>query len=766
MQHIPLLQNPTIGYIEVPCLTNQEYDGGDLETFPARQGYGDRTALEWNKLFEDPSAEFVAFLQLWQYFGYISTVLRFATLANLTKVTTDGRRVVDTSSLIALTEEHIGSTPEGYELEDEGVVPSMRPFPEVFDELDWDPDRNVSLNIPMNEREDRRLEVEVISLYTFMSTFEFHDPLPLEILDSIRLLRDFVFVVCMNYSSPFSLQKWRQLDLNNPGDEGSSLALACNGGVYKQRMLDQNWCPSRIQEYTTKLTLTAMVHVANLPRPDDLNHHNCTTTTCCHARVDEATYSTRHATDCSGCPSVAADFKRMSLILESDSYPVVDLFAPIMPGDKLCLSSVDSRSRTSPIPYVAISHVWSDGLGNPRENSIPSCQLSNLRRLVRNVPQPPDLGPYSCFWLDTICCPVEDGSEAQKMAIARMKTTYENASAVLVLDASLVVHTAKTLSDVEILLRIVCSKWMGRLWTLQEGALARKLFFQFADGPYDVDLGVSRLMASQDPAVRLTMQRTIIHQVEELRVPVQCSDQADALKTLANAVRFRSTSVHSDEPLCLANLLRINSSTIWQIPASDQTGRMMAFWKLISKLPLLLIFENREKLSQPGFQWAPKSLLQWQAPTMASSKNVIWNRSAERTHNGLQFRAPGIVVSPRLKSKVPASFVLCTTKGRWISVGNFGGLDVCDSGSGPLMLVGITDFEESAVTGLPGLLVEELGSSFYGQHRARIIQYVSVRMFAGQDDGFLVDSAAYAATFATVVSMEAAELGWKHWLLQ
>ena len=32
--------------------------------------------------------------------------------------------------------------------------------------------------------------------------------------------------------------------------------------------------------------------------------------------------------------------------------------------------------------YIAISHVWSDGLGNPNENSLPLCQPEFLYDLL------------------------------------------------------------------------------------------------------------------------------------------------------------------------------------------------------------------------------------------------------------------------------------------------------------------------------------------------------------------------------------------------
>lgn len=210
------------------------------------------------------------------------------------------------------------------------------------------------------------------------------------------------------------------------------------------------------------------------------------------------------------------------------------------------------------------------------------------------------------------------------MAIAKMKATYATASAVLVLNSSLLAQPANDLSDVEVLWRIAYSKWTTRLWTFQEGALAQRIFCQFADGPWDLEAGLSRLKSSADPSVRLMMRRSILYHIEQLRVPVNPSDQAEALRNLTHAVRFRSTSVHSDEPLCLANLLGIDSSKIGQITASDPIGRMTAFWRLVPSIPLSLIFEARRRLSQPGFRWG-------------SRISAPLSRSAFPGHGRLQF---------------------------------------------------------------------------------------------------------------------------------
>lgn len=68
-----------------------------------------------------------------------------------------------------------------------------------------------------------------------------------------------------------------------------------------------------------------------------------------------------------------------------------------------------------------------------------------------------------------------------------MKVPYTEASHVLVLDSSLDHIGNSGLHLTEIGLRIFTTGWMRRLWTLQEGALPRKLWFQFKYNAVDLD---------------------------------------------------------------------------------------------------------------------------------------------------------------------------------------------------------------------------------------------------------------------------------------
>ena len=138
---------------------------------------------------------------------------------------------------------------------------------------------------------------------------------------------------------------------------------------------------------------------------------------------------------------------------------------------------------------VAMSHVWADGLGNPNENKLPTCQLDRIQNLVNGLykesqwPVP--------FWIDTLMIPVfpDPVSEEQKReqkkiknaALRDMEWVYKGASKVLVLDRGLFSTPTDHMEAEELGARIMISTWSRRLWTLQEGCNKDRVLFQFQD---------------------------------------------------------------------------------------------------------------------------------------------------------------------------------------------------------------------------------------------------------------------------------------------
>lgn len=80
--------------------------------------------------------------------------------------------------------------------------------------------------------------------------------------------------------------------------------------------------------------------------------------------------------------------------------------------------SLQMLESTQVSKYVAISHVWSDKLGNRDANALPRCRLRYIQEKVDALYEYPLT--HVAFWIDTISCPVEPES-ATDQAITLMR---------------------------------------------------------------------------------------------------------------------------------------------------------------------------------------------------------------------------------------------------------------------------------------------------------------------------------------------------------
>ena len=459
MDHIPLPKNPTWGRLEIPCLTEQDYDGGDPRSYPAREGFGDRTHFEWEKLLAKPPQGFVRFMQRWRYFGLIARVFRYPdgtwpTVTDLSRLNADNERVLDTSKLPDIARQTIlaGGVAESQKY---GSLMSRCEFAKRFF-LKIEGSQSAKKSQP--HLKDKAL-LEKVSLSKYYDTLEGQEVLPEMIAYSVLLLHEFIGSVldfAPLYLHPSMQHTTLEQALSETGDRTSYQPNSQNACA--RQMVSAGWCPARIEELKMILPLSGMLYVANLPRLDNKDHRTCTADMCFLAKIKDCDYNTLHDHDGEDCEHVEPDLGQLTTILETSTFPVMKC------SIDAAQSSISLEPFDPEVPYVAISHVWSDGLGNPRNNSIPRCQFRRLSDLVREVGIRFPALKTSAFWLDTVCCPVEDGSRIQNIALEKMKDTYKNAAAVLILDSYLLQQTAADLTNVERLMRVLCCRWTGRLW--------------------------------------------------------------------------------------------------------------------------------------------------------------------------------------------------------------------------------------------------------------------------------------------------------------
>lgn len=448
-------------------------------------------------------------------------------------------------------------------------------------------------------------------------------------------------------------------------DWGSNPEAIC---LSTRRLMEQlHWCPSALNFLGLTFDNGSFCFASQVVRnPDALQHFQhsrCTPNKRLAFHLEESTYKTAHTKLCEGYKDLVINSAELVSILEGSDETVV-------PRVKITITDRNDveLSLTTRGPYVAISHVWSDGLGHPfGVNSLPECQVRRLKSLIQETGLDEPL-----IWIDSLCVPAKNGL-AKRNALTRMARVYGNAAKILVLDSDLL-STSALCSNEEILLRIALSKWMQRLWTLEEGVLARsRLLFQFADHPLPL------------PAPNPSFCDNIAFSCASLISQYLPADTS--ILSIITALHFRSTSRNADEPVCISHILDLDASSI--VETGDIHLRMTRLYNLLSKkdpiFPWQFLFTDEEKLNTSPYRWAPASLLNLEPYDVAylqgsADTGVV----ATQMERGLQFQGvhpscllnfdEGANIRKCMILRIDAlSYVLCpvTKKGKCRTHGRF-----------------------------------------------------------------------------------------------
>jgi len=232
--------------------------------------------------------------------------------------------------------------------------------------------------------------------------------------------------------------------------------------IARTELEERGWCESELDLLADDLEFLSL-----LSRPRMRDHSNCGDTLCNAYQTDEATYRTRHVHDICSCEFVNVETNVLVAALAEGRIPKVVITEDLM------LQVVSDPGY----PYVALSHVWADGLGNAKSNALPRCQLQRFRDYANHLYSmhnpATSSSPSVAFWMDTLCIPVDPTARTyRKKAIQLLDKTFHDAAAALVLDRELEIVESAPASFHELGMRILCSGWVKRLWTLQEATLA------------------------------------------------------------------------------------------------------------------------------------------------------------------------------------------------------------------------------------------------------------------------------------------------------
>ena len=148
----------------------------------------------------------------------------------------------------------------------------------------------------------------------------------------------------------------------------------------KEQMIMNGWCSHQVRHLSLKYDLQTFSYLATLKRSPFriADHHRCALHENCVAyNTDPITYESRHTTTDCACSVISVPYESLIKIIRKGRVPLVSIESNGADASERFKLRVQARSRTS--KYIAISHVWADGLGNPTKNGLPLCQIERLR---------------------------------------------------------------------------------------------------------------------------------------------------------------------------------------------------------------------------------------------------------------------------------------------------------------------------------------------------------------------------------------------------
>ena len=552
--------------IEIPYLSELQYDGQDFQSYPQRRGW-DTEKLKHGHLTSRSPLEIQCILQTWLYFGLLSQVLGIPVPENEFVTTSpSGRRLITTKQL-------------------PGYVKVWR-------------DRVRGL-----AEEERRHYLSKVKSHLKEASHVLRDNQSQ--LDEVICLSMVILGSTLDFAMYATVAEFRM--------SGFAENIWPQCPLLRSRMLDAGWCEIEVSRFENQSIVSSMFFGGTLQRkntPLGRSHETCSKEICIANNYAENEYRTLHTTDSCCCKPLGPDSKEIIKFRNQHGFPVLQLVRT----SEHSVPYIRVLDGNTTIPYVAISHVWSDGLGNVDQNQLPQCQLLLLQEFVNDLwestSKSTQCRPFQDlvlprersslinmpFWIDTICVPKEQ--PFRSLAINQMRVIYEKARVVLVLDSELQQLSLQS-SWEELLLKISFSGWTRRIWTLQEGTLARALYFRMSDGFFPFSNVHSLALKSLSNTSPLLWECCIV--ICELMLS-KAMTGATKFSWVWNQLRMRMTSHPKHYPVVFACLLGLDVEQVLKAP-EDQ--RMITLIAQVSELPQGILFATGPRINKECYRWAP-----------------------------------------------------------------------------------------------------------------------------------------------------------------
>lgn len=259
--------------------------------------------------------------------------------------------------------------------------------------------------------------------------------------------------------------------------------------------------------------------------------------------------------------------------------------------------------------------------------------------------------------MDTLCIPVADEYEnLRKQSIKMMRNIYQRAAAVLVFDQGMhQLSSSSTPADKAV--GLYMSNWMHRLWTFQEGMLAKELYFQLKDGVLDNDAFTKEGAKEEETDRERGLYRgfqgavrsaAVVHfMVLKNGVVLNSVDTMALFPALAHAIQQRTTTRMSDEAICAATILDMDMSDIVAAKTKDMPDevaaekRMEIFLRQVGKFAPGIIFHAQKRLRTEGYRWAPKTIMGARPADLARDMDA---KRSQFKGEGIRVFYPGFIL--------------------------------------------------------------------------------------------------------------------------
>ncbi|CAG7937699.1 unnamed protein product [Penicillium salamii] len=347
--------------------------------------------------------------------------------------------------------------------------------------------------------------------------------------------------------------------------------------AFEKATVQLKFCPNRVWAVAGEDLPNLLPQVETHEAHNDKNKHElCTFDFCEYSRRDFTSVPQRCECGEEVCRKIGYQFP--SRILDEAAKS----------GKSTAWKLTGHSMLESPRPFMAVSHVWSDGTGagSWREAEVNKCLYGFFRDIAEQ---------FECegIWWDTICIP--RGKAARTQAIQRMHINYQDARITLVHDLFLRdwEWDPKTAC-----FAILMSPWFSRGWTALELAQSPKVkvIFKGPQGPIvkDLDEEILAQKDGDDEDEHEMRRRRASQIIRNLRRKIT------SVNELLTVLGSRYTSWPKDLSVISALLVEVK-------PHESQQNTYMRIVRKLAKISPGHLFHNSATMSG-GLSWCPTSL--------------------------------------------------------------------------------------------------------------------------------------------------------------